>query len=322
MSPLDEEIPVRVLTTGKMPRSRELGDPFLLHEHPSDALAVSPEIAPQIRAILAAGTRKITDELMAELPNLQIVANFGVGYDRVDVEAATRRGIVVTNTPDVLTEEVADFTIGLLVATTRRLVAADAFVRSGAWGRGESFPLSPSLRNRRIGIVGMGRIGAAIGRRCSAMGLDVAYHSRTRRPDLDFDYYPSLVDFASAADVLIVVVPGGPATNGLVDRTVLNALGPNGILINIARGTVVDEPALIDALKEQRLLAAGLDVFPDEPRISPELAALKNVVLSPHMGSASVATRRAMGDLVLDNIESWFQGKGPLTPVNKIKNGA
>lgn len=309
--------PVCVLATGKMPSSAKLGPAFTMHDLPVTEPVVAPDIAPHVRAIAAAGPRRITDGLMAQLPHLQIVANFGVGYDRVDVEAATRRGIVVTNTPDVLTDEVADFTLGLLISTTRRIVAADSFIRSGAWAAGASFPLSPSLRGRRIGLVGMGRIGTAIGQRCAAMGLDVAYHSRTAKRDIPFEYFASPVDLAKAVQVLIVVVPGGPETDKMIDAEVIDALGSDGILINVARGSVVDEPALISALREGRLLAAGLDVFPDEPRVSPELISLPNLVLCPHMGSASITTRQAMGDLVLANIRNWFEGKGALNPVNQ-----
>lgn len=308
---------VQVLRTGAMPSSESLGPRFSIHDLSETAADIPPHIALSTRAIIAAGPREISDALMAQLPNLGIVANFGVGYDRVDVAAATRRGIVVANTPDVLTDEVADFTLGLLIATSRRFTAADAFVRSGAWSAAE-FPLTASLRGRQVGIVGMGRIGAAIARRVAAMGLPVSYCSRTPKPELTYNYVSDLTALAERCDVLIVIVPASAETERLIDASVIKALGPNGILINVARGSVIDEPALIAALTSNQLLAAGLDVFPDEPRVSPELIALPNVVLTPHIGSGTLTTRNAMGNLVLANIRNWCEGKAPLTPVNEV----
>lgn len=307
---------VDVLATGAIPSNAALGEGFRLHS--GDEIADS--VARGVRAVAAAGSRKITGPFMDRFPALEIIANFGVGYDRIDVAAATSRGITVTNTPDVLTDEVADFTIGLMLATVRRIVAADRFLRSGAWAEGAAFPLSASLRNRRIGLLGMGRIGQAIARRCAAMGLEVAYCSRTRHADLPYSYHSEPVSLASAVEVLIVIVPASPATDGLVSRDVIAALGASGVLVNVARGSVVDEGALIGALESGALLAAGLDVFPDEPRVAPRLVALPNVVLTPHIGSATGATRAAMGDLVLANIRNWFAGKGALTPVNAPTN--
>jgi len=306
-----------ILLTGGMPSSSGPDPRYQLLPYPADATIVEPRLADGIRAIAAAGPRKISDELMQQMPNLQIISNFGVGVDRVDVEAATRRGIVVTNTPDVLTDEVADFTLGLLIATVRRIVAADAFLRAGKWTAGD-FPLSASLRGRTIGIVGMGRIGIAVANRCTAMGLDIAYHNRSRKPDLPYRYESSVIALARSVDTLMVVVPGGPETDGMIDAAVLAALGQNGVLVNVARGSVVVEQALVEALRSGQLLAAGLDVFPEEPRVAQALIDLPNVVLTPHIGSASLATRQAMGDLVFANIESWFENGKPLTPVNHI----
>lgn len=305
---------IDVLQTGRMPSGGTLDAPFALHLQPEGAGPVDPALAAQIRAICAAGPKKVTAAIINSLPNLRIIANFGVGYDRVDVDAASRRGIVVTNTPDVLTEEVADFTLGLMIATVRLIPAADAFVRSGAW-EGAGFPLTASLRGRRIGLLGMGRIGAAIARRIAAMGLEVAYHSRSPAK-VPYAYYDSALGLAEASDVLIVIVPGGAATDGLVDTAMLEALGPQGVLINMARGSVVDEPALIDALTHGRILSAGLDVFMHEPRVSPALRALQNVVLTPHAGSATLTTRNAMGDMVHANIRNWFETGHALHPVN------
>ena len=222
--------------------------------------------------------------------------------------------MVVTNTPDVLNEEVADTALGLLLCTVRQLPQAERYLRAGNWPKHGDYQLTPSLRDRTVGIVGMGRIGKAIARRLDAMQVPVVYH--TRRPtDVPYRHYPNLVDMARDADVLIVITPGGAATKNLVNAAVLKALGPNGILINVARGSVVDEAALIKALQDKTILSAGLDVFVDEPNVPAELMAMENVVLLPHVGSASEPTRRAMDTLVADNIIAWFAGKGPITPV-------
>lgn len=228
--------------------------------------------------------------------------------------------IIVTNTPEVLTEETADTALGLLLATARDLIKADNFVRSGEWAK-RPFPLSGSLRDRTIGIVGMGRIGSAIARRCEAMKLPVVYHSRNKNESVPNKYYPSLLDMARDVDTLIVVIPGGAATARIINAEVLEALGPRGILINIARGSVVDEEALIAALSSGKILAAGLDVFANEPHVPDALKALPNTVLFPHVGSATVLTRGAMDGLVVDNIKAWFAGKGPLTPVAETPVG-
>lgn len=270
--------------------------------------------AATVRAVATRGKGRVDDALMARLPNLEIVANFGVGYDTVDAAAAARRGVVVTNTPDVLNEEVADLALGLLLATVRQIPQADRFVRAGLWRAG-AFPLSPTVRDRTVGIVGMGRIGKAIARRLEAFGVAVAYHSRRPQPDVPWTYHERLLDMASAVDVLMVIVPGGPATHHLINAEVLAALGPEGILVNVARGSVVDEAALLAALESGTILAAGLDVFEDEPNVPEAFFALENVVLLPHVGSATHHTRRAMGQLVVDNILSWFDRRGPVTPV-------
>jgi lactate dehydrogenase-like 2-hydroxyacid dehydrogenase len=250
---------------------------------------------------------------MEKMPKLEIVSNMGVGYDSVDARWAGEHGVVVTNTPGVLDEEVADTTIGLLIAAVRQLPQSERYLRAGKWLE-KAFPLSPTLRGRTIGIVGMGRIGKAIAKRVEAMGLKLVYHSR-RHADVPYKHYPDLLSMARDADVLIVIVPGGPETKHMINREVLEALGPDGVLINVARGSVVDEPALIAALRDKKILSAGLDVFADEPRVPKELVEMDHVVLLPHVGSASVATRRAMGQLVVDNLKSWAEGKPPLTPV-------
>ncbi|TCT08142.1 2-hydroxyacid dehydrogenase [Aquabacter spiritensis] len=267
-----------------------------------------------VRGVVTRGRLPVTDALMARLPKLEIVANFGVGYDTVDAAAAARRGVVVTNTPDVLNEEVADLTLGLLLATVREIPQSDRYLRAGKWASAP-FPLGATLRDRSVGLVGMGRIGQAIARRLAAFGLPIAYHSRNPAPDVPYRHYPNLADLARDVDTLILILPGGPATRGLVDAEILAALGPRGILINVARGSVVDEPALIAALEAGTILAAGLDVFADEPNVPEALRARDNVVLLPHVGSATHFTRAAMGQLVVDNLRAWFKGAGPVTPV-------
>jgi lactate dehydrogenase-like 2-hydroxyacid dehydrogenase len=253
---------------------------------------------------------------MAELPNLKIVANFGVGYDAVDSHYAGANGIMVTNTPDVLTEEVADTAIGLLLNTIRELSAAERHLRAGDWEAKGNYRLTPlTLRGRKVGIFGMGRIGAAIAKRLEAFGVSIAYHNRRQVDGLGYDYHATLVDLARAVDTLIIVVPGGDSTRHAINAEVLAALGPNGVLINIGRGTTVDELALIAALTNRTIAAAGLDVFEHEPHVRPEFMTLPNAVLLPHVGSASVHTRDAMGNLCVDNLVSWFSGQGAVTPV-------
>ena len=272
------------------------------------------QFGPQVRAIGAVMHARIDGGFMGRLPKLEIVSNFGVGYDSVDVRAAAQRGIVVTNTPDVLTEEVADLALGLLLATVRELPQADRYLRAGRWLEGD-YRLSPTLRNRKVGILGLGRIGKAIARRLEGFGLPVSYYGRKRQADVSYPYYDSAAALARDVDVLMVVTPGGGETRHLVNAEVLKALGPDGILINVARGSVVDTQALIEALRTKTILTAGLDVFEDEPRVPQELIEMDHIVLLPHVGSASIETRNAMGRLVVDNLVSWFSGKGPLTPV-------
>jgi lactate dehydrogenase-like 2-hydroxyacid dehydrogenase len=281
-----------------------------------DKEAFIAKIAPTVRAIAAvAGHGPVDSTLMARFPKLEIVSSFGVGYDHIDAKWAGQHGIVVTNTPDVLNEEVADTALGLLLCTVRQLPQAERYLRAGNWPKHGDYQLTPSLRDRTAGIVGMGRIGKAIARRLEAMKVPVVYHSRRPVADVPYKHYPNLVEMARDVDLLVVITPGGAATKHLVNAEVLAALGPNGILINVARGSVVDEEALIKALKDKTILAAGLDVFANEPEVPQELINMDNIVLLPHVGSASHATRRAMDELVANNIVSWFSGKGPLTPV-------
>ncbi len=269
-----------------------------------------------VRAIAcSATTEQIRGAFMARFPRLQIVSSFGVGYDHVEVKYAAAHGIIVTNTPQVLTEEVADTALGLLLCTVREFPQAERYVRAGKWAH-KGYPLSKAtLRNRTVGLVGMGAIGQAIARRLDAFGVPVVYHTRNKRPELAYRHYPKLVDMARNVDTLLVIVPGGATTANMINAEVLDALGPNGILINMARGSVVDEPALIRALKDKRIMAAGLDVYVKEPEVPAELIAMENVVLFPHLGSASVHTRDKMDQLIVDNIAAWAAGKPPLTPV-------
>jgi len=290
---------------------------FRLHRlwEQDDREAFLTSVGPRIRGVAVSPAFGPVDAALFErLPALEIVASFGVGYDYIDAAAAAERDVVVTNTPGVLDDEVADLTIGLLLATIRRIPQADRFLRDGRWHDG-SFPLSPTLRGQRIGIVGLGHIGKAVARRLDGFGLAVAYHGRHRQADVAYTHYGSVVALAEASDVLIVVVPGGSATRHLIDAAVLRALGSNGVLINVSRGSVVDQAALIEALREGMIQAAGLDVYEDEPDVPEALIALDNTVLLPHIGSASVETRAAMGQLVVDNLVSWFDGNGAVTPV-------
>ncbi len=284
----------------------------------ADREALLKLVAPDIRAICTGGHTgvKTDDALMGRFPNLKIVGNFGVGYDSVDAAAAARRGVIVTNTPDVLTEEVADTALGLLLTTVRELNRAEKWLRDGRWAADGDYRLTPaSLRDRSVGIAGLGRIGMAIARRVEAFGVPVSYFGRKEQPGVGYRYYADLVALARDVDTLIVVTPGGPDTQNLIDATILDALGPRGVLVNISRGSVVDEAALIEALKNRTILAAGLDVFLSEPRINPALLGLDNATLLPHVGSASQHTRNAMGQLVMDNLIAFADGKPPKTPV-------
>jgi len=293
-------------------------DQFVLHhfETTHDLERLTAEVAAKVRGMaITYNTVRGDARMLARCPRLEIIAAFGVGYDHVDVAFARDHNIMVTNTPDVLTEEVADIAMGLLIATLREFVKADRYLRSGLW-QAAQYPLSVgSLRDRKIGMVGMGRIGQAIARRLDASRVQVVYHSRKPAPGVAHKHYADLIEMAKAVDTLILIVPGGPGTAKMINAEVMKALGPRGVIINVARGTVMDEQALIAALRSGTILGAGLDVFEKEPNVPEELKALQNVVLLPHIGSASVVTRNAMDQLVVDNLKAWFAGKPPLTPV-------
>lgn len=296
---------------------KQLDAAFTVHKpwEAKDREAFLGSVAPRVRAIAVGGGHASIDAgFMARFPALETISSFGVGYDDIDAKWAGEHGIVVTNTPDVLNEEVADTAIGLLLCTVRQFPQADRYVRGGKWLE-KPMPLSQSLRDRTVGMVGLGRIGLAIARRLDAMNVPVVYHTRRARTDLPYRHYPSLLEMASDVDVLLLIVPGGKETDKLVDAKILEALGPTGILINVGRGSVVDEQALIAALKAKKILSAGLDVFADEPHVPQELIEMDEIVLFPHLGSASLHTRDAMAQLVVDNLLAWKAGKPPLTPV-------
>lgn len=273
------------------------------------------EIAPRIRGIATGGGHaKVDGDMLARFPKLEIVSSFGVGYDHIDASWAGKHGIVVTNTPDVLNDEVADTTFGLMLSAVRQLPQADRYVRAGNWPKAP-FPLTASLRGRTLGILGLGRIGRTIAKRAEAFGMKVVYHGRRPQDDAPYLYFPTLAGMARACDILVAITPGGPETKHLVNAEVLEALGPNGIFINVARGSVCDQDALIAALRDRKILTAGLDVYADEPNVPKELIEMEHVVLLPHVGSGTKHTRDAMGQLVVDNLRSFISGRGPLTPV-------
>lgn len=278
-----------------------------------DREALIASVADRVRGIATTGTVGAKAELIEALPKLEIISCFGVGYDGVDIDAARQHGVIVTNTPDVLTDCVADLTLSLLLAVARRICAADRYVRGGHWLQG-SMPLSSKVGGKTCGIVGLGRIGAAVAKRAQAFGMNIAYHG-PRPKDVPYRYYPSLVELARDANYLVLTMPGGPETRHLVDATIIDALGPEGTLINVARGSVVDEVALVDALRSGRLGAAGLDVYENEPHVPRALFTMDNIVLLPHIGSATRETRAAMGELTVANLRAHFARQPVLTRV-------
>ncbi len=270
----------------------------------------------EVLGVATNGQLPVDDALLDKLPKLQIVAHFGVGYDSVDTDVTRARGVVVTNTPAVLAAEVADTAMGLLLMTVRELGAAERYLRAGRWAAEGAYRLTPhTIAGRTLGIAGLGRIGLEIAKRAEPFGLRIEYHNRRRRDDVPFPYHASLVELAAAVDTLMIVLPGGAATHHVVDAEVLAALGPDGILINIGRGSVVDTDALVAALTNGTIAGAGLDVYEDEPQVPQDLIDIETAVLLPHVGSASVSTRRAMGQLVTDNLISWFDTGKAVTPV-------
>jgi lactate dehydrogenase-like 2-hydroxyacid dehydrogenase len=286
-----------------------------------DPQAFLNEVGPRIDAIVTAGAILAhgmsfsTDEaLMARLAKLKLIANHGVGYDTIDAPAAAARGIMVTNTPDVLTDETADTAFGLVLNTVREFSAAERYLRAGEWTKAP-YRLTASLRNKTMGILGLGRIGKAIAKRGEAFGLKIAYCGRNRQADVAYPFFESPQALAKACDILVIAAPGGAQTRNIVDAQVLQALGPTGFLINIARGSLVDEAALMAALHGGTIAGAGLDVFAQEPHFAKGFLDVPNTVLLPHVGSASIETRQAMEDLLIANVDAFAAGRAVLTPV-------
>ena len=279
-----------------------------------DPETVLQERKNDIQVIVAMHYVPVSRHLMDSLPNLKIISTFSVGTDHIDLEAAKEKGIVVTNTPDVLCQETADTGMSLLLAVARRIPEGDLFVRIGKWHNGP-MPLGVTLANKTVGIVGLGGIGSKVAKRCEAFEMNVVYYGPRKKSEYDYKYYSDIMEMAKDSDFLMLTCPGNEATANLIDANVLDALGPHGTLINIARGSVVDEPALIAALQNGTIAAAGLDVFANEPHVPQEFISMDNVVLLPHIGSATVETRKVMGQLVVDNILACFDGKPLLTEV-------
>ncbi|BCN38495.1 dihydrofolate reductase [Alicycliphilus denitrificans] len=288
--------------------------------HQTDPAAFATR-ADGIAAVLASADAVVDAALMDQLPNLRLVSVIGVGYDGVDVAAARTRGVAVTHTPGVLDDDVADLALGLMLAVARQIPAADRFVREGRWPQGP-MPVARRLSGARCGLVGMGRIGQAIAQRAAAFQMEIAYTARGPKSDLPYAFVPDVRALAGRSDVLVVVTPGGAATRHLIGADVLRALGPQGVLVNVARGSVVDEAALIEALEQGLIAGAGLDVFEDEPHVPERLRALPNAVLTPHVGSATAQTRQAMAGLALGNLVALRQGLPLLTPVPECRAGA
>ncbi|PVB60820.1 2-hydroxyacid dehydrogenase [Labrenzia sp. 011] len=314
--------PVEILMPRPLPPlvQEKLDAEFVVHKlfQADDPEALLTEVGARIRGVAVMGG-KIDAAFLEKLPNAEIVASFGVGYDHINTGDCLAARVMVTHTPDVLTSEVADTAIGLLLMTVRELGQAEKWLRDGKWVSEGPYPLTQAtLESRKLGIFGLGRIGKAIARRAEAFDLEVHYHGRSRQEGVDYPYHPTLKELAAACDTLMVVAPGGAATHHAVNAEVLAALGPEGILINIGRGSVVDEAALIDALEKGTIHGAGLDVFEDEPNVPERLLQLPRVTLLPHVGSASQATRNAMGQLVVDNLKSWFGTGKAVTPVPEM----
>ncbi|WP_422375495.1 2-hydroxyacid dehydrogenase [Roseibium sp.] len=283
-----------------------------------DPDAMLAEIGPKVRGI-AMAFGPVNAALLSKLPNAEILSSFGVGYDHINTDDCLAAQVMVTHTPDVLTEEVADTALGLMLMTVREFGQAERWLRQGNWEAKGPYPLTQgTLRGRTLGIFGLGRIGKAIAARAEAFGMSIRYFGRRRQDDVTYPYHERLVDLAKACDTLMVVAPGGPETHHAVNADVLEALGSNGIIINVGRGTVVDEAALTEALKAGTIQGAGLDVFEAEPHVPPALLELPRVTVLPHVGSASQATRNAMGQLVVDNLNAWFETGKAVTPVPEM----
>jgi lactate dehydrogenase-like 2-hydroxyacid dehydrogenase len=279
----------------------------LLSEAP-DRNAFLKQHAPTVRGLATFGPMAVDGKLMDALPKLEIIANFGVGVDAINLDDARKRSIIVTNTPDVLNEAVADTALALVLNTVRKFPQSEVYLRGGNWATRGPYPLSTDIGGKTLGILGLGRIGEAIAKRAAACGMKIRYHNRSRK-DVPYPYDPDPVTLAKNSDVLMVVTPATAETSRMINAKILDALGPKGYVVNIARGSVVDEPALLRYLQEKKIAGAGLDVFADEPRVPAEFFSLDNAVLFPHVGSATVETRKAMGDLQIENLRLHFAGK-------------
>jgi hydroxypyruvate reductase len=289
---------------------------FTIHDfvNPADPDRLLDEIGPRIRGIIAGGTKGPNANLIHRLENLEIISSFSVGFDATDVVAAQSRGVIVTHTPEVLTGDVADLAMTFILMVTRRIGESERFLRKGTWAE-RRMDLGTTVRGKRLGILGLGRIGKAVARRAEAFGLHIQYHDIKPMGDLTYRSYPTLLDLAKASDILLVTCEGGEANRGLVNAEVLDALGPEGFIVNTARGPIIDQPAMVKALHEGRIAGAALDVFDGEPEVPAALMDMENVVLTPHIASSTHETRRAMADLVYDNLKAHFSGKPVLTPV-------
>lgn len=312
--------PIHVLAVSKLSPlwAPQLAATYTVHDrlHETDPAALAA-LAPRIRAIAASGESKVPASLIAQLPALEVISVMGVGYDGVDVQAAKARGIPVTHTPNVLNDDVADLALGLMLSAARQLPQADRYVREGLWPQKGAMPLARKMSGARLGIVGLGRIGQAIATRAAAFNMSIAYTSRSAKACVPYRYLPSARDLAAESDFLVIITPGGDGTRKMINAEVLAALGKGrgeGILVNVARGSVVDEAALIDALERGVIAGAGLDVFENEPQVPERLRALPHVVLAPHIGSATAATRQAMADLAHGNLAAHFAGRPLLSP--------
>ena len=288
----------------------DLQQEYVLHDH---AHILDPEAFTKVTAFVGVGsTAKVDRKLLAMFPNVKMISIFGVGYDGIDVAAVKEKGIKVTHTPDVLTDDVADLAMGLILSIGRRIPQSDKFVRNGDWVS-EPFTMTHKVTGTRLGVVGLGRIGQAIAKRAAAFDMSIAYTGRRAKTNAPFRYYPTASELAANSDYLVVAVPGGDDTKNMINSQVLKALGPKGIVVNIARGSVIDQTALLQALKDKSIAGAGLDVFWDEPNIDPQFFKLHNVVLTPHNGSNTHETRRAMADLALANLKAFFEERPLLT---------
>lgn len=302
---IDNNLPTKTLEAIK-----KIITPIFVKDNPSDAVLAT------IKCTIVSPMSGFDSVWFDRLPNLKLIAVFGVGFDKIDIVKARQRNIDVATTIDILTHEVTDMAFALLLAFTRRIVKGDAFTRSGHWAQGNNFPLGTSIRGKKIGIVGLGAIGHDIALTAQAFGMQPHYYNRTPKPNISWPHYPNVVELAKNTDVLIIAISANQQTEKIINKAVLAALGPTGIVINIARGAVIDEEELITALKNKTIAGAGLDVFVNEPKIDERFFTLDNVVLAPHQGSATIETREAMGQCVIDNIKAVLAGKPALTVIN------